>query len=55
MHGLRLNPGNIGGEDRVRAVVEAARERNLPIRIGVNAGSLPKDLLEKYGHPTAEA
>ena len=55
VHGLRLNPGNIGSEDRVRAVVEAARERNLPIRIGVNAGSLPKDLLEKYGHPTAEA
>ena len=53
--GLRLNPGNIGGEDRVRAVVEAAKERNLSIRIGVNAGSLPKDLLEKYGHPTAEA
>lgn len=52
---LRLNPGNIGGEDKVRAVVEAARERNIPIRIGVNAGSLPKDLLEKYGHPTAEA
>ena len=55
VHGLRLNPGNIGGEDRVRAVVEAVRERQLPIRIGVNAGSLPKDLLEKYGHPTAEA
>ena len=53
--GLRLNPGNIGGEDRVRAVVDAARERSIPIRIGVNAGSLPKDLLEKYGHPTAEA
>lgn len=53
--GLRLNPGNIGGEDRVRAVVEAAKERQLPIRIGVNAGSLPRDLLEKYGHPTAEA
>lgn len=53
--GLRLNPGNIGGEDRVRAVVEAAKKRQLPIRIGVNAGSLPKDLLEKYGHPTAEA
>lgn len=52
---LRLNPGNIGGEDKVRAVVEAARKRNIPIRIGVNAGSLPKDLLEKYGHPTAEA
>ena len=53
--GLRLNPGNIGGEDRVRAVVDAAKERNIPIRIGVNAGSLPKDLLEQYGHPTAEA
>lgn len=53
--GLRLNPGNIGGKDRVRVVVEAAKERQLPIRIGVNAGSLPKDLLEKYGHPTAEA
>lgn len=52
---LRLNPGNIGGEDKVRAVVEAARARNIPIRIGVNAGSLPKDLLEKYGHPTPEA
>ena len=52
---LRLNPGNIGGEDKVRAVVEAARVRNIPLRIGVNAGSLPKDLLEKYGHPTPEA
>lgn len=52
---LRLNPGNIGGEEKVRAVVEAARKRNIPIRIGVNAGSLPKDLLEKYGHPTPEA
>ena len=55
VHALRLNPGNIGGEEKVRAVVEAAREKNIPIRIGVNAGSLPKDLLEKYGHPTAEA
>ena len=53
--GLRLNPGNIGGEEKVRAVVEAAKKRNIPIRIGVPAGSLPKDLLEKYGHPTAEA
>ena len=53
--GLRLNPGNIGGNDRVAAVVEAAKKRNIPIRIGVNAGSLPKDILEKYGHPTAEA
>lgn len=53
--GLRLNPGNIGSTEKVRAVVEAVKERNIPIRIGVNAGSLPKDLLEKYGHPTAEA
>ena len=53
--GLRLNPGIIGSTEKVRAVVEAAKERNIPIRIGVNAGSLPKDLLEKYGHPTAEA
>ena len=53
--GLRLNPGNIGGEEKVRAVVEAAKERNIPIRIGGIAGSLPNDLLEKYGHPTAEA
>lgn len=52
---LRLNPGNIGGRDRVEKVVEAARQRQVPIRIGVNAGSLPRDLLEKYGHPTAEA
>ncbi|MGI6262467.1 MAG: flavodoxin-dependent (E)-4-hydroxy-3-methylbut-2-enyl-diphosphate synthase [Succiniclasticum sp.] len=53
--GLRLNPGNIGGPDKVRAVVEAAKPRHIPIRIGVNAGSLPRDLLEKYGHPTPEA
>lgn len=53
--GLRLNPGNIGSRDRVEAVVKAAKERNLPIRIGVNGGSLPQDLLVKYGHPTAEA
>ena len=55
VHGLRLNPGNIGGNDKVRAVVDAAKPKNIPIRIGVNAGSLPKDLLEKYSHPTAEA
>jgi len=53
--GLRLNPGNIGGREKVVEVVKAAEERNLPIRIGVNAGSLPKDLLVKYEHPTAEA
>jgi len=52
---LRINPGNIGREDRVRAVVDAARDRNIPIRIGVNAGSLEKDLQKKYGEPTPEA
>ncbi len=52
---LRINPGNIGREDRVRAVVDAARDRNIPIRIGVNAGSLEKDLQKKYGEPTADA
>jgi len=53
--GLRLNPGNIGSRDKVIEVIKAAQERNVPIRIGVNAGSLPKDLLVKYEHPTAEA
>ena len=53
--GLRLNPGNIGERWKVEEVVKAARERMVPIRIGVNAGSLEKELLEKYGHPTAEA
>jgi (E)-4-hydroxy-3-methylbut-2-enyl-diphosphate synthase len=52
---LRINPGNIGREDRIRAVVDKARERNIPIRIGVNAGSLEKDLQVKYGEPTPEA
>jgi (E)-4-hydroxy-3-methylbut-2-enyl-diphosphate synthase len=52
---LRINPGNIGREDRIRAVVDAARERNIPIRVGVNAGSLEKDLQKKYGEPTADA
>ncbi|KXG78118.1 4-hydroxy-3-methylbut-2-en-1-yl diphosphate synthase (flavodoxin) [Fervidicola ferrireducens] len=52
---VRINPGNIGGVDRIKKVVEAARERNIPIRIGVNSGSLEKDLLEKYGSPCAEA
>jgi (E)-4-hydroxy-3-methylbut-2-enyl-diphosphate synthase len=52
---LRINPGNIGREDRVRAVVETARDNNIPIRIGVNAGSLEKDLQKKYGEPTPEA
>ena len=52
---IRINPGNIGGEERVRAVVDACREKKIPIRIGVNGGSLDKRLLEKYGHPTPEA
>ncbi len=53
--GLRLNPGNIGGPEKVRRVARAALERNVPIRIGVNSGSLEKDLLEKYGGPAPEA
>lgn len=53
--GLRLNPGNIGEHWKVAEVVKSAAERKVPIRIGVNAGSLEKQLLEKYGHPTAEA
>jgi (E)-4-hydroxy-3-methylbut-2-enyl-diphosphate synthase len=52
---LRINPGNIGSPDRVAAVVEKAQEHDLPIRIGVNGGSLEKDLLQKYGFPTPEA
>jgi (E)-4-hydroxy-3-methylbut-2-enyl-diphosphate synthase len=53
--GLRINPGNIGGKGKVAEVVKACKDRNVPIRIGVNAGSLEKHLLEKYGHPTPEA
>jgi (E)-4-hydroxy-3-methylbut-2-enyl-diphosphate synthase len=53
--GLRLNPGNIGAKWKVKEVVAAAKQRNIPIRIGVNAGSLEKELLQKYGHPTPEA
>lgn len=52
---IRINPGNIGEEEKVKAVVEACKANNIPIRIGVNAGSLEKDLLEKYGSPTADA
>lgn len=52
---LRINPGNIGGQDRVRAVVEKAGEKGISIRIGVNGGSLEKELLEKFGGPTPEA
>ena len=53
--GLRINPGNIGASWKIKEVVTAARERGIPIRIGVNAGSLEKELLKKYGHPTPEA
>lgn len=53
--GLRINPGNIGGVERIRAVVSAARVRSVPIRIGVNGGSLEKDILAKHGSATAEA
>lgn len=52
---IRINPGNIGDDDRVKAVVDACQQKNIPIRIGVNGGSLEKRLLEKYGHPTPEA
>ena len=51
---IRINPGNIGGKDRVKAVVDAAKERKIPIRVGVNSGSLEKELLEKHGGVTAE-
>lgn len=52
---LRINPGNIGNESRIRSVVDCARDKNIPIRIGINAGSLEKDIQEKYGEPTPEA
>ena len=51
---IRINPGNIGSSERVKAVVDVARERNIPIRVGVNSGSLEKELVEKYGGVTAE-
>lgn len=51
---IRINPGNIGSVDRVKAVVDVAKERNIPIRVGVNSGSLEKDLVEKYHGVTAE-
>lgn len=53
--GLRLNPGNIGSKERVTKIVKMAKDQGVPIRVGVNAGSLERDLLEKYGYPTAEA
>lgn len=52
---IRINPGNIGDIERVRQVVEAAKEREIPIRIGINSGSLEKEILDKHGHPTADA
>ena len=52
---VRINPGNIGDEDRIKAVANACKQKNVPIRIGVNSGSLEKDILAKYGSPTAEA
>jgi (E)-4-hydroxy-3-methylbut-2-enyl-diphosphate synthase len=52
---VRLNPGNIGSRDRIREVLLAAKDKGIPIRIGVNSGSLEEDILEKYGYPTAEA
>ena len=55
VHKIRINPGNIGEPDNVRKVAEACKARQIPIRIGVNGGSLEKRLLEKYGHPTPEA
>jgi (E)-4-hydroxy-3-methylbut-2-enyl-diphosphate synthase len=53
--GLRINPGNIGGRDKLEKVIMEARTRDIPIRIGVNSGSLQKDILDKYGHPTPAA
>lgn len=52
---VRINPGNIGSRDRIKQVLKAAKERGIPIRIGVNSGSLEKDILERHGYPTAEA
>ena len=52
---IRINPGNIGSDDRVKAVAQACKSRGIPIRIGVNSGSLEKEILAKYGHPTPQA
>ena len=52
---IRINPGNIGDDDRVKAVVDACQRKNIPIRIGVNGGSLESNILAKYGAPTPEA
>ena len=51
---IRINPGNIGSDEKLKPVVEAAKEKNIPIRVGVNSGSLEKELVEKYGGVTAE-
>ena len=55
VHALRINPGNIGGEEKVREVAEEAGKKGVPIRVGVNAGSLKRDILSRYGHPTPQA
>ncbi len=55
VHGMRINPGNIGAKYRIKAVVDAVKERGVPIRIGVNSGSLEKDILQKHGSPTPKA
>ncbi len=55
VHGIRINPGNIGGKTRLASVVKKASEKGVPIRIGINSGSLERDILQKYGRPTAEA
>lgn len=55
MDKIRINPGNIGDDDRVKAVVQACQQKNIPIRIGVNGGSLEKHILAKYGAPVPEA
>lgn len=52
---IRINPGNIGSDDKIKAVADACKKRNIPIRIGINSGSLQKDILQKYGSPTPEA
>lgn len=52
---IRINPGNIGNEKKIEAIVKACSDKNIPIRIGVNSGSIEKDILKKYSHPTAEA
>ena len=52
---LRINPGNIGKENKVQEIIQAAKDNNIPIRVGVNAGSLEKDLQKKYGEPNSDA